>query len=1101
MTSVLSCLVATIALAADPAAKGLPFGLPPAPDDAVISHVAPPECLLYVNWAGTDSPHASSNSETEKLLAEPEVQDFLNALSKVIVVGLRQIDEKAKENASASCPSTGTCDQAPLANAGTTPAYASPATNSIPMANASPVGPEPVHVPLGVPIPAYGSLAPNSLPVTTPSAVGPEPIHVPLGVSTPAYANPVPSPVPMGVSTPAYANPEPNPVPMANLSSIGPEPIHVPLGVSSSVPTIAERANLNIRAEDYGDWVNVLLTHPTAIFVSDVKVAAPKTAKASAGSNDPQNNRQSLDLEIQAGMVVSLGPDAKRLQAKITSYLKEARKAGTDSDVRAVKIAGTTWYRTKPTKPGDKNRVTFGFQGNYLVIGVGRGAVEGILARWDKPAPAWLGRALEQAQVPRRTSITYLNLKALRDKLLPLAPSKKDAVAVLELLGLYNVDSLVSTTGLEDYGMVSRTLLALDGKPRGLLDMAADRPLTAKDLEPIPSNALVAVAARVDLDRIVNALIVAYAQAAVAGDADMRKALEDAKKEIVEKFKGDGGVDFHRFFASLGDTWCVYNSPTEGEIAFLGWTAVVPVRDRATLVDCWEKLCAASGKEQASDKPKAEGTPAQAGDATEVCKCRFAGHEIYYVAGQAIAPAFCISDREMVMTLNMPAMKAYLARKDHRSLATQPGVAVALNERNRPVALGYCDTPRLFDFFYPLVSLYSSAGAAAAHEAKIDLDPTFWPSAPAIRSHLRPEITTVERTPHGLQLTSRYSLPTGSLNLPFWLLSMQAAESKGVDLNSLANLTDVFSGFWPETGSCQAVESTSPPAVQGTCAESASPSAPYVTSPTAVQGTPPVLTAVPCAPAISSYGMAPTAPAGSTPAPCAPSAPSISPYGMAPTAVQGTLAGPTPAPCAKGAPYTPSGYSYTAPAPAVATCAGPSATPVSCPYCPPSSCVATPAPTTTYGGGTCTYAGPAVCPAMPLTTGGYSTPGCAPASAPAAYGLAPSPPLTGYAAPYSQPTSTPYAEPRGVTVLDVVAMSRSGVEEDLIIAQIHKQGLSAALRADNVTFLHQSGVSHNVIATMQAECVAGEKQQATSSNYAPAPYGTPAPTPVPTIEH
>ena len=41
MTSVLSCLVATIALAADPGLKGLPFGLPPAADDPVIPHVAP----------------------------------------------------------------------------------------------------------------------------------------------------------------------------------------------------------------------------------------------------------------------------------------------------------------------------------------------------------------------------------------------------------------------------------------------------------------------------------------------------------------------------------------------------------------------------------------------------------------------------------------------------------------------------------------------------------------------------------------------------------------------------------------------------------------------------------------------------------------------------------------------------------------------------------------------------------------------------------------------------------------------------------------------------------------------------------------------------
>ena len=93
MTSVLSCLVATIALAADPGPKGLPFGVPPAPDDAVIARVAPPQCLFYVNWAGTASPSASSSSETEKLLAEPEVQEFFRGMNKVIRAYLRKQDE------------------------------------------------------------------------------------------------------------------------------------------------------------------------------------------------------------------------------------------------------------------------------------------------------------------------------------------------------------------------------------------------------------------------------------------------------------------------------------------------------------------------------------------------------------------------------------------------------------------------------------------------------------------------------------------------------------------------------------------------------------------------------------------------------------------------------------------------------------------------------------------------------------------------------------------------------------------------------------------------------------------------------------------------
>ena len=42
---------------------------------------------------------------------------------------------------------------------------------------------------------------------------------------------------------------------------------------------------------------------------------------------------------------------------------------------------------------------------------------------------------------------------------------------------------------------------------------------------------------------------------------------------------------------SLGDTWCVYNSPGEGGLVITGLTAVVPVTDRERLVTNRAKVC------------------------------------------------------------------------------------------------------------------------------------------------------------------------------------------------------------------------------------------------------------------------------------------------------------------------------------------------------------------------------------------------------------------------------------------------------------------------------------------------------------------------------
>ena len=56
------------------------MGLPPEPEPAVITQVAPEECIAYVSWAGMAKPNPESTNETERLLAEPSVRGFFGSL-------------------------------------------------------------------------------------------------------------------------------------------------------------------------------------------------------------------------------------------------------------------------------------------------------------------------------------------------------------------------------------------------------------------------------------------------------------------------------------------------------------------------------------------------------------------------------------------------------------------------------------------------------------------------------------------------------------------------------------------------------------------------------------------------------------------------------------------------------------------------------------------------------------------------------------------------------------------------------------------------------------------------------------------------------------
>ena len=322
--------------------------------------------------------------------------------------------------------------------------------------------------------------------------------------------------------------------------------------------------------------------------------------------------------------MVSLGSEAPRWREKLSKLFQRASKAGKDSILERIDRAGETWS----SHPADEVRrpepphLRLSWQ--LFCRGRGRRHVGGHARALAEPLAPVADEGPRETAVPRRASIIYCDLKTIRGKFLAVAEKEKQKVAVvaaLELLGLNNVDSLVATSGLEDSGMIDRTLLALDGKPRGLLDVVSDRPLTVADIEPIPSNALLAFAARVDLDRSLNIALSACEMAAAADefkDADLSKQFKTDEKEVFDTIEKEYGIDIHRFLSSVGDTCCVYNSPTEGEIAYLGWTAVVGVRDRPALVANWEKLSAPKRQGQGGRQEKRGGCRERAG-ATWTC--------------------------------------------------------------------------------------------------------------------------------------------------------------------------------------------------------------------------------------------------------------------------------------------------------------------------------------------------------------------------------------------------------------------------------------------------------------------------------------------------
>ena len=71
-------------------AGGLPLSTPPLPPDPVIARAAPDACLFHLETAGVAAPEAGSKNLTERMLADPELREFLAKVAEQVMGVARQ---------------------------------------------------------------------------------------------------------------------------------------------------------------------------------------------------------------------------------------------------------------------------------------------------------------------------------------------------------------------------------------------------------------------------------------------------------------------------------------------------------------------------------------------------------------------------------------------------------------------------------------------------------------------------------------------------------------------------------------------------------------------------------------------------------------------------------------------------------------------------------------------------------------------------------------------------------------------------------------------------------------------------------------------------
>ena len=283
--------------------------------------------------------------------------------------------------------------------------------------------------------------------------------------------------------------------------------------------------------------VKVMLTKPWCLFASELEI----------NPDGPPN--------AKVGFLLQPGDDEAAVTKHLAAILKQIPGL---PEVAEVTIAGGKYQRLHL----GNNVLTWGVQDGLFFLALGDGVIEGIHERMKTPAPAWLTEMKEQLPVPRRATVTYVNLALLREAILPLilAESSDEAEQVKTIVSALALDKLKSAksiTGLDENGMIDRTVLEFDGPLPDVWDTLVGESLTAEDLGKVPADANLLMALKIDPQKLYKTIV------------KVADRFEPGMSEQIERMGGAavamaGFENVDAALGSLGKTWTIYNSPSEG---------------------------------------------------------------------------------------------------------------------------------------------------------------------------------------------------------------------------------------------------------------------------------------------------------------------------------------------------------------------------------------------------------------------------------------------------------------------------------------------------------------------------------------------------------
>ena len=469
-----------------------------------------------------------------------------------------------------------------------------------------------------------------------------------------------------------------------------------------------------------------------------------------------------------AALLVDLGKDRDAFERNLSTLLE---LFGEDLPIREVTAGGLTYKTFQP----DRNApvFAFGYMGETFFLTMGaevpaalaslRGGAGRSLAEAKRFAGAFKEVDGDDVQIAM-----YLDVAAATKIIRRIATGAGGSddggkiAQIMAALGVEKVSAIVSATRSVDEGMYSKTRLLSPAPHRGMLLPFAGKAISPSDLDFVPADADLLVAANINPSDVLTEIkrIAAAIEPRAAEELD--KAIAEINRELGISLEED-------LLAHVGDQWTLMSAPSLG--GFLTGTAlVVDIKDEARFNATLARLelllrRKMSPPEQPTPPPGRSSS--RAGRQPVMRSTTVGGTRITYVqlpSEAPVAPAWAVHRGKLIVGLWPQVVQAVIEGTNAGSITEDPAFKKAIGYTSgRPSILAYVNLPKIVRQLYGLPLLGWTYGANMLRREGVDARPDWLPALPAVERFLWPSISTVSSDASGITFESYGSMPLGAL--------------------------------------------------------------------------------------------------------------------------------------------------------------------------------------------------------------------------------------------------------------------------------------------------------------------------------------------------